>query len=260
MGSSSSKWVMLVAGSNSWDNYRHQADVCHAYQIAHQNGIPDSQIVVMMYDDIANNKKNPYPGNIINKPNGANVYPGVPKDYIRGDVTTGNFLAALRGDSHAVKKSNPKVIESGSNDTIFVYLADHGGPGIFSFPNSTLYAHDLIETIKEMARNYKFLKMVLYIESCHSASMFRNLPKNVCVYALTSAREDENSYACFYDPLRKTYLSDEFSALWMHYTEANDLDDKTFQDQFIYLQGRMKNSQLLPFWGHGKNTLHSIHQ
>lgn len=32
-----------------------QADVCHAYQIVHKNGIPDEQIVVMMYDDLATN-------------------------------------------------------------------------------------------------------------------------------------------------------------------------------------------------------------
>ena len=32
-----------------------QADTCHAYQILHKNGIPDENIVVMMYDDIANN-------------------------------------------------------------------------------------------------------------------------------------------------------------------------------------------------------------
>ena len=48
-------WAVLVAGSNSWINYRHQADVCHAYQVLHKNGIPDSNIIVMMYDDLANN-------------------------------------------------------------------------------------------------------------------------------------------------------------------------------------------------------------
>jgi len=46
-------WAVLVAGSSEWTNYRHQADVCHAYQILHKNGIPDSNIIVMMYDDIA---------------------------------------------------------------------------------------------------------------------------------------------------------------------------------------------------------------
>jgi legumain len=48
-------WAVLVAGSNGWYNYRHQSDVCHAYQILHKNGIPDSNIVVMMYDDLAKN-------------------------------------------------------------------------------------------------------------------------------------------------------------------------------------------------------------
>ncbi len=48
-------WALLVAGSNGWYNYRHQADVCHAYQILHDHGIPDSNIVVMMFDDIADN-------------------------------------------------------------------------------------------------------------------------------------------------------------------------------------------------------------
>lgn len=33
-----------------------QADVCHAYQILHAHGVPDDHIIVMMTDDIANNK------------------------------------------------------------------------------------------------------------------------------------------------------------------------------------------------------------
>ena len=32
-----------------------QADVCHAYQILRRNGVPPENIIVMMYDDIANN-------------------------------------------------------------------------------------------------------------------------------------------------------------------------------------------------------------
>ena len=33
-----------------------QADVSHAYQIIHKNGIPKERIIVMMYDDIAFNR------------------------------------------------------------------------------------------------------------------------------------------------------------------------------------------------------------
>lgn len=56
-----------------------QADVCHAYQILKKGGIKDENIVVFMYDDIANNEENPRPGVIINSPDGDDVYHGVPK-------------------------------------------------------------------------------------------------------------------------------------------------------------------------------------
>lgn len=34
-----------------------QADVCHAYQILHRHGVPDENVVVMMYNDIAHNSE-----------------------------------------------------------------------------------------------------------------------------------------------------------------------------------------------------------
>ncbi|KAH8065298.1 cysteine-type peptidase [Aureococcus anophagefferens] len=43
--------------SNSFANY--QADACHAYQIMKKNGVPESNIILMMYDDIAGNAMNP---------------------------------------------------------------------------------------------------------------------------------------------------------------------------------------------------------
>lgn len=56
-----------------------QADVCHAYQILKNGGLKDENIVVFMYDDIANNEENPRKGVIINSPDGDDVYHGVPK-------------------------------------------------------------------------------------------------------------------------------------------------------------------------------------
>lgn len=56
-----------------------QADICHAYQILRKGGLSDENIIVFMYDDIAYDKNNPRPGVIINKPNGNDVYKGVPK-------------------------------------------------------------------------------------------------------------------------------------------------------------------------------------
>lgn len=56
-----------------------KADVCHAYQILKRGGLKDKNIIVFMYDDIAYDSENPYPGKIINKPDGPDVYEGVPK-------------------------------------------------------------------------------------------------------------------------------------------------------------------------------------
>ncbi|XP_060720747.1 legumain-like [Tachysurus vachellii] len=238
MGGSYSKrqWILLAAGSKGWENYRHQANVCHAYQVARQNGIPDEQIVVMMYDDIANDKENPVCGNIISVPNGPNVYPGVPKDYTGEEVSAENFLAVLRGDSSAVKNPGPKkVIQSSQNDSIFIYLSDHGAHGIFGFPHSTLYAHDLINTVNTMSRSGQFSKMVIYMESCHAGSMLDKL-SDTNVYSVGSCGLDEYAYAWFWDKERNTFLADVFTTYWLHHTETENLSSTSFEDQFIYLK------------------------
>ena len=55
-------WALLVVGSNGFWNYRHQADICHSYHVLRRNGIPESNIIVMAYDDIANDEENPFKG------------------------------------------------------------------------------------------------------------------------------------------------------------------------------------------------------
>jgi legumain len=36
-------FAVIVAGSNGYQNYRHQADACHAKQVLLKRGIPSSQ-------------------------------------------------------------------------------------------------------------------------------------------------------------------------------------------------------------------------
>merc|ERR1712136_263315 len=104
-------WAVLVAGSNGYYNYRHQADICHAYQILRQNGIPDERIIVMMYDDIANDTNNPTKGIIVNNPKGHDVYHDVPKDYVGRNVTPEVFLSVLLGNATYLKdKGSGKIL------------------------------------------------------------------------------------------------------------------------------------------------------
>ncbi|KAL0969440.1 hypothetical protein UPYG_G00227400 [Umbra pygmaea] len=245
-------WVVIVAGSNGWYNYRHQADACHAYQIVHKNGIPDEQIVVMMYDDLANNEQNPTPGELINRPNGTDVYKGVPKDYTAEDVTPSNFLAVLKGDSGSIKGGSGKVLKSGPNDHVFVYFTDHGGPGLLAFPSDDLNVEDLQSTIKYMHQNKKYKKMVFYIEACESGSMMTDLPADIDVYATTAANSQESSYACYYDEKRDTYLGDWYSVNWMEDSDVEDLTKETLLKQFKLVKQHTNTSHVMQF---GNKTL-----
>uniref|UniRef100_A0A8C2WVB6 Legumain n=1 Tax=Cyclopterus lumpus TaxID=8103 RepID=A0A8C2WVB6_CYCLU len=245
-------WVVIVAGSNGWYNYRHQADACHAYQIVHKNGIPDEQIVVMMYDDLANNEDNPTPGIVINRPNGTDVYKGVPKDYTGNDVTPQNFLAVLKGEPSHVKGGSGKVLKSGPDDHVFVYFTDHGAPGILAFPNDDLNVDDLQNTIKYMHENKKYKKMVFYIEACESGSMMNHLPADIDVYATTAANSHESSYACYYDEKRDTYLGDWYSVNWMEDSDVEDLKKETLVKQFKTVKSHTNTSHVQQF---GNKTL-----
>ncbi|KAA6403484.1 MAG: putative peptidase C13 family protein, partial [Streblomastix strix] len=120
-------WAVLVAGSNTFENYRHQSDIFHAYHILNKNGFPADQIITMAYDDIAMDYQNPFPGKVFNEPKGPNVYIGSDRiDYRRKDVTAANFYAILEGDSEAV--AGKKVLNSTKDDNVFIFIDDHGAP------------------------------------------------------------------------------------------------------------------------------------
>ncbi|CAG2175825.1 unnamed protein product, partial [Oppiella nova] len=101
------------------------SDVYHAYQIVGSHGIPDNQIIVFHFDDIADHKLNPTLGVVINRPNGTDVYHGVPKDYVGADVNPKTFLKVLSGDQE-LANAGRKVLKSGPDDHVFIFFDDHG--------------------------------------------------------------------------------------------------------------------------------------
>jgi len=249
-GASGQNWALLVAGSNGYYNYRHQADVCHAFQILtdpKKGNFPKENVIVMMYDDIAQSSQNPTKGTIINHPNGTDVYHGVNKDYTGNTVTAKNFLNILSGNKAAMKGiGSGKVIESTSEDNVFVYFADHGAPGLIAFPSDPpLYATDLIKTLTSMFNEHKYKRLVFYVEACESGSMFANLPKNINIFATTAATGQQSSYACYYDSKRQTYLGDEYSVRWMEDSDVHDSAHSTWtlEQQFKLVANETLQSQ-----------------
>ncbi|XP_022097352.1 legumain-like [Acanthaster planci] len=237
-------WALLVAGSSGWGNYRHQADVCHAYQVLHNHGIPDENIVVMMYDDIARNENNPHKGVIINRPKGPNVYTGVPKDYTGEQVTPKNFLAILQGEKAAMQGiGSGKVIASGPNDNVFVFFSDHGATDLIAFPSSTLSEKELQGALEKMAAAKKFKKLVFYLEACESGSMFDSY-KIDNIYTTTASSPDESSYACYFDQDLETYLGDVYSVKWMENSDKADFSIETLLQQFKIVKTETNTSHV----------------
>ncbi|CAG2165848.1 unnamed protein product, partial [Oppiella nova] len=229
------RWIVLCSSYGGWDNYLFQANVYHAYHMFINHGIPAENIIIMHTDDLANNKLNPTPNIVINKINGPDVYHGVPKHYIKNDVTPKNFLGLLKGDPE-LKAAGKRVVESGPDDHIFVYFTDHGGQGFVRFETELLYATDLVNVLQKMHQDKRYAKMLFYLEACEAGSMFdKVLPNNIDVYAVASSKPDQLSWQCCYDYHRKAMVGGHFSNYWYMDSEIKDFNTETIETQFKYL-------------------------
>ncbi|AES73372.1 putative legumain protein [Medicago truncatula] len=244
------KWAILIAGSNGYWNYRHQSDVCHAYQVLRKGGLKEENIIVFMYDDIADNQENPRPGVIINSPHGDDVYKGVPKDYTGDDVNVNNFFAALLGNKSALTGGSGKVVDSGPNDHIFIYYSDHGGPGVLGMPTGPfMYATDLIEVLKKKHASETYKSLVFYLEACESGSIFEGLlPEGLNIYATTAANAEESSWGTYCPgenpsppPEYETCLGDLYSVAWMEDSDIHNLQTETLHQQYELVKERTSN-------------------
>ena len=217
-------YAVLVAGSSGFENYRHQADVCSTVSLLSFLGVPRSNIIVFVVDvrrekytqtrlkpqristyslpslspfslsflkDIVDSPDNPYPHQLFNFPTpigvpGFDVYPGCVDEntYTKENVTISNFLAVMTGNASA---ATGPVLTSNTHSRVFLNLVDHGGTGVFCFPNELLTAQDLNQSLATAYDRGLFGELVIYLESCESGSMFNEiLPNNsLPIYAAT---------------------------------------------------------------------------
>ncbi|CAL9193441.1 unnamed protein product [Musa hybrid cultivar] len=253
------KWAVLIAGSRGFYNYRHQADICHAYQIMKNGGLKDENIIIFMYDDIAKHVENPRPGIIINHPEGGDVYAGVPKDYVGDDVNVNNFFAVLLGNRTALTGGSGKVVDSGPNDHIFIFYSDHGGPGVLGMPTFPyLYADDLIDVLKKKHASGTYRSMVFYLEACESGSIFEGLlPEDINIYATTASNAYESSWGTYCPgqhpsppPEFYTCLGDLYSVAWMEDSDKHNLRTETLKQQYQLVKTRTAVNDTYLFGSH----------
>ena len=160
----SANYAVLIAGSKDYSNYRHQSDVFQMYQILISNGFAPQNIILMAYNDIVNNAKNPFKGKIFNMKLITSVYPGDDKIDYKGDLVTGNnFINVITGRKTAQVK---KVLTSTANDNVFIYYCDHGAKGLVAMPTGgCLTGHVLRQAVLLMKQKKMFKKLFIAIDS-----------------------------------------------------------------------------------------------
>merc|ERR1719174_141045 len=106
------------------------------------------------------------------------------------------------------------------------------------FPGGAISASDLQSTLKKMRAKSMYRELVFYLDTCESGSMFTQLPTDIGVLAISSARPDENANAIWcYEPdtdIQGTNigscLGDAMSVGWM--MDSDKHFDESLKKQF----------------------------
>jgi len=237
-GAYSERWAVLYAGSNGYSNYRHQADISNMYTQLKNRGFDDKHIIQCQYDDIAQASSNPFKGQIFHTLEHVNIYPGASTiDYSGKKVTAQRFYDILT------------TLPSTSNDYVYIYYDNHGGPGILGVPDGVsggyITAEDLSAAFDTMAQNKNYKYIFFGIEACYSGSI-AEVFKAPNMVTITAANNQESSYAATYDSKVGTYLSNEFTNYWMAYMDEHP--DMTINDIYTTVKSQTSGSHVC-FYG-----------
>lgn len=229
-------WAVLVSTSRFWFNYRHMANTLSLYRTVKRLGIPDSQIILMMADDIACNPRNAFPGTIFNNMDQAIDLYGdeIEVDYRGYEVTVENLVRLLT-DRWDENHPRSKRLLSDENSNVFIYLTGHGGNEFLKFQDAEeIGAYDLADAFQQMYEKKRYKEMFVMIDTCQANTMYLRIysPNILCVGL---SRLDESSYSHHSDMDVGVAVIDRFTFYTLEFLEKIDKNsqitiDKLFEE------------------------------
>lgn len=203
------KWALLVASSKDWKNYRHQADILSVYQMIRERGYPDDHIILIMEDDLAQNPKNPFKGEVKTDLAESNLYQNFDIDYKMSDLTPTDIMNILSG-----KKTSrtPIVIESTDKDNILIFWSGHGTQAELCWGDEFMGVRKemVSNTLKQMAKEKKYRKMLCLIEACYSGSIVKDIQIPGALF-ITAANDKETSKADNFSNQLGVWMTNRFT-------------------------------------------------
>ena len=219
------RYQILIAGSNGWDNYRHQSDVMALSSLLHTD--EENIITTFMTDDLVDSMKNPFPGQLFNTLSTNSEFNIYNKSYINSSIITLDSIKQMMSRFNFT-----------TNDIITIYYNDHGAPGMLCTPktkyrcNSDFFADDIQKYLLELSRTGA--KILFIIESCYSGSVAKyiSIPN---VLTIAAANSVQSSYAAKYSPTLQTFVSNLFTLNLIDYLNDVSNRDSTILDMTNYL-------------------------
>ncbi|GAU90589.1 hypothetical protein RvY_02987 [Ramazzottius varieornatus] len=227
-------WVVIVCTSRFWFNYRHVANALSMYRSVKRLGIPDSQIILMLADDMPCNPRNPRPGAVFNNAHQhINVYgDDVEVDYRGYEVTVENFIRLLTGRlPPGTPRSKQLLTDDGSN--IFIYMTGHGGDGFLKFQdNEEISDIELADAFQQMWEKKRYNQILFMIDTCQAASMYKK-HYSPNIVSIASSQVGQDSFSHHHDTAIGVYVIDRYTYYALEFLERiTQTSKKTLKDLF----------------------------
>lgn len=240
-------WAILVCTSRFWFNYRHVSNTLSFYHIIKKNGIPDSNIILMLADDMSCNARNPFPGKMFNNmKKDINLYDeNIQVDYRNYEVTVESFLRVLL-NKHDKDVPWNKRINTDENSNILIFMSGHGGNNFLKFQDSEeISSEDLSNAFEEMHQMKRYKSILFIADTCQAGSLLNFKSPNII--SIGSSKLGQNSYSHHHDPKLGVAVIDRFTYFTLEFFKNSynsTLKELTsyFQPSFVYSDIEVKSN------------------
>jgi phosphatidylinositol glycan class K len=227
-------WAVLVCASRYWFNYRHMANALGMYRTVKRLGIPDSNIILMLADDVACNARNKFAGSVYAEAGRhLDLYgENIEVDYRGYEVTVENFIRLLTG---RVDPSMPrsKRLLTDDHSNIFVYMTGHGGNEFLKFQDQEeISAFDIADAFEQMWQKKRYNEILFMIDTCQANTMYSQF-YSPNILATGSSQIEENSYSYENDNDIGVSVIDSYTHYVLKFMEGiNKTSQTSMQDLF----------------------------
>ena len=229
------QWAVVVSPSTTWRNYRHQADAFAMYQLLKCYGYDDDHIVLIVEDNLKDNKENvsPFTGKIFVALSSEETESTLADRDVRRNAVVDYHFSDLKGpddiaDIMLGRQSQrlPQVIHPTKTSNVFFFWSGHGtATGGPLWGNEDSYqAFDpqrLKNIVAQMNQQQMYRRMMITVEACFGGQWGEAVNGLPNVLLLSAANANETSKADIFNQDLHTFLSNAFTRVYRNMVEEN---------------------------------------